>query len=56
MAKSDQPSSTSAQSKPTSSPDKLVKTGTKKNSPELTDDELKRVSGGFIPVDGDKIT
>jgi bacteriocin-like protein len=42
MAKSDKPSKPG---KPGSSPDKLVKTG-KKASIELTEDELKKVSGG----------
>jgi bacteriocin-like protein len=44
MAKSDQPSA-STQRKPISSAGKPTETG-KKNSPELTDDELSKVSGG----------
>lgn len=51
MPKSDQPST---QGKPTSSPGKLVETG-KKDSiklTELTDDELKKVSGGHLTLGG----
>jgi|HubBroStandDraft_4_1064222.scaffolds.fasta_scaffold688290_2 hypothetical protein len=44
MAKSNQPSA-STQRKPISSADKPAETG-KKDGPELTDDELSRVSGG----------
>jgi len=46
MAKSDKPSA-STQDKPTSSLDDLVKSG-KKGSTELTEDELKKVSGGAL--------
>jgi bacteriocin-like protein len=48
MAKSDKPSKPG---KPGSSPDKLVKTG-KKVSIELTEDELKKVSGGVVFLKG----
>jgi hypothetical protein len=50
MAESDQPS-TSAQRKPISSSDKPADTG-KKNSPELTDDELSKATGGRDPQSG----
>jgi hypothetical protein len=45
MAKSDQPS-TSTQGKPIPSPDKVVETG-KKASVEMTEDQLKKVAGGY---------
>jgi len=48
MAKSNQPG-TSAQRKPTSSFDDLVKTG-KKDITELTDNELSKVVGGVSEI------
>jgi bacteriocin-like protein len=48
MAKSTQPS-VSAQRKPTSSSDDLVKAG-KKDSTELTDNELSKVVGGVSEI------
>jgi len=50
IAKSDQPS-ISTQRKPLSSSDKRVETD-KKNKAELTDDELKKVSGGARKAGG----
>jgi bacteriocin-like protein len=52
MAKSDKPNT---RSKPISSPDELVKTDIKEGKIELTDDELKKVSGGALFMkNGDK--
>ena len=49
MAKSEQPNT---QRKAAASlPDKLAQVG-KKNSPELTEEELGKVSGGYQPIDG----